>query len=108
MTKPSAFVGVEGNQTAVSFPPRPQSRTLSEAIPLYFVARNNSGFWIAREATGRIGGIFLFQGSALRFAKTTSAPGGCATMFLPQRLELDVANRGSKIAAWLSAMAGRL
>jgi hypothetical protein len=108
MTKPSAFIGVGRRQTNASFPPRPHSQMLSETIPLYFVARNNSGFWIVREAAGRIGGIFLFQVSALRFVRKTSAPGGCATMPLRQRLELDVPNRGSKIAAWLSAMAERL
>jgi hypothetical protein len=107
-TKPSAFSGAKRCQIAASFPLRPHPQTLSETIPLYFVARNNSEFWIAREAAGRIGGIFLFRGSASRFAKKSSAPGGCATMFLPQRLKLDVPNRGSKIAAWLSAMADRL
>lgn len=91
-----------------SFPQRPHPQTLSETIPLYFIARNKNGLWIAREAEGRIGGIFLLQRSALRFAKKTSAPGGCATMFLAQRLELDVPNRGAKVAAWLDAMVDRL
>jgi len=90
-----------------SFPRRPNPQLLSESIPLYFIARNKNGFWIAREAEGRTGGIFLFQRSALRFAKKTSAPIGCATMFLPQRLELDVGNRGAKIAAWLDALVGK-
>lgn len=91
-----------------SFPQRPNPQTLSETIPLYFITRNKNGFWIAREAEGRTGGIFLLQRSALRFAKKASAPGGCATMFLPQRLELDVPNRGPKITAWLSALIERL
>jgi hypothetical protein len=108
MMKPSAFLGAGRRQATASFPPRPHSQMLSETIPLYFVARNISGFWIAREAAGRIGGIFLFQGSALRFARKISAPGGCATMLLRQRLELDVPNRGSKITAWLNAMVDRL
>jgi len=92
----------------LSFPQRPNPKMLSESIPLYFIARNRNGFWIAREAEGRTGGIFIFQRSALRFAKRASAPFGCATMFLPQRLELDVANRGAKITAWLNALIGKL
>ena len=92
----------------LSFPQRPNPKMLSESIPLYFIARNKNGFWIAREAEGRTGGIFIFQRSALRFAKKASAPFGCATMFLPQRLELDVANRGTKITAWLNALVGKL
>jgi len=91
-----------------SFPQRPNPQTLSETIPLYFITRNKNGFWIAREAEGRIGGMFVLQRSALRFAKKISAPIGCATMFLPQRLELDIVNRGSKIAAWLNAAVGKL
>lgn len=91
-----------------SFPQRPNLQILSETIPLYFIARSKNGFWIAREAEGRTGGIFLFQRSALRFAKRTCAPGGCATMFLSQRLELDVPNHGPKITAWLSDLVGWL
>jgi len=91
-----------------SFPQRPNPQALSETIPLYFIARNKSGFWIAREAEGRTGGIFLFQSFALRFAKKTAAPGGCATMFLPQCFELDVPNRGWRITARLSDLIGRL
>jgi len=85
------------------FPGRPDSRVLSESIPLFFVGRNKSGLWVVREADGRTGGIFLFKRSALRFAKKKSAPVGCATMFLTERLELDVANRGSPLVAWLDA-----
>ena len=91
-----------------SFPHRPNPQTLSETIPLYFIARNKNGFWIAREAEGRTGGIFIFQWSALRFAKKFAAPVGCATMFLPQHLELDGVNRGPKITAWLNALIGEL
>ena len=90
------------------FPNRPNARTLSESIPLFFIARNHDGFWVAREAEGRIGGIFVSRRSALRFAETNSAAAGCATMVLPQRLELDIPNRGAKITAWLSALVGKL
>jgi hypothetical protein len=83
------------------FPRRPQSRFLSESIPLFFVARNKQGLWVAREAEGRVGGLFLSKSSALRFARKHSAGAGCATMFLTERFELDVENRGSRPIAWL-------
>jgi len=88
---------------AAKFPRRPDSGILSESIPLFFIGRNKSGFWIAREAEGRTGGIFLFRRSALGFAKTNSAPTGCATMLLAERFELDVENRGNPFVAWLDA-----
>lgn len=84
-----------------AFPRRPDLSVLSEAIPLFFIARNHHWLWVAREAEGRSGGIFLFRNSALRFAKRRSAGAGCATMFLSERLELDVDNIGSRLAAWL-------
>jgi hypothetical protein len=31
---------------------------LSESIPAFFIGRNQEGFWVARDARGRIGGIF--------------------------------------------------
>jgi hypothetical protein len=39
----------------------------------------------------------------LGFAKTNSAPTGCATMLLAERFELDVENRGNPFVAWLDA-----
>jgi hypothetical protein len=83
------------------FPRRPQSRFLSESIPLFFVARNRHGLWVAREAEGRVGGMFLFKSSALRFAKRHSAGAGCATMFLTERFELDVENQGPRLITWV-------
>jgi hypothetical protein len=62
---------VKGNQPArrpkpavplgmtAKFPRRPDSGVLSESIPLFFIARNRAGLWVAREAKGRTGGIFL-------------------------------------------------
>jgi len=81
------------------FPRRPDARVLSEAIPLFFIGRNQNRLWVAREAEGRKGGVFLFKGSALRFAARHSAPAGCATVYLGERLDLDVANEGGWLAA---------
>lgn len=86
------------------FPRRPDSRVLSESIPLFFIGRNRNGLWVAREAEGRAGGIFLFKNSALRFAKRHGASVGCATMFLADRFELDVENQGNPFVAWLDAV----
>jgi hypothetical protein len=74
-------------------PPRPDPGIISEAIPLFFIGRNEDGFWVAREADGRIGGIFLRKQAALRFANRSAQPEGCATMFLSKRFELDVENK---------------
>jgi hypothetical protein len=86
------------------FPRRPQSDVLSESITLFFIARNGVGLWIAREAEGRTGGIFLFKKSALRFAEENSSASGCATMLLAERLELDVENRGNRLIGWIGGV----
>ena len=82
---------------------RPDPSIISEAIPLFFIGRNKDGFWVAREADGRIGGIFLRKQSAVRFANRSAQPKGCATMFLSERFELDVENKGNPLVAHLAA-----
>jgi hypothetical protein len=84
-------------------PQRPDPSILSEAIPLFFIGRNRDGFWIARDADGRVGGIFLRKQSALQFAKRNTQPAGCATMFLSERFELDIENKGNPLIAHLGA-----
>jgi hypothetical protein len=91
-----------------TLPDRPDAGVLNRVIPLYFIGRNRNGFWLAREARGRIGGMFLLRRSALRFAQETSAPDGCATMFLAKPFELDTWNYGNPIAGWLDAALGML
>lgn len=90
--------------TSGKFPRRPESDVLSNSIPLFFIARNKVCLWIARDEEGRRGGVFLFKKSALRFAKKNSGTSGCATMFLAERLELDVENRGNRLIAWIGAL----
>src|SRR3984893_12439484 len=68
---------------------------VNEAIPAFFVGRNKEGFWVARDAKGRIGGIFLLENSALSFARRNSRPAGCATIFPFERFELDLENKGN-------------
>src|SRR3984893_11041357 len=77
---------------------------VNEAIPAFFVGRNKEGFWVARDAKGRIGGIFLLENSALSFARRNSRPAGCATIFPFERFELDLENKGNPLAAQLGSL----
>ena len=97
--KPAVPVGM-----TAKFPCRSDSGVLSESIPLFFIARNRAGLWVAREAEGHTGGIFLFKRSAVRFVKKSSGPRGCATMFRAEHFELDVENRGNQLIGWIGAV----
>ena len=84
-------------------PHRPDAATLCETIPLFYVGRNRFGFWVAREAEGKVGGLFLRKRSALRFAGEFSERQGRATMFLSEPFELDIENQGGRLTALLAA-----
>jgi hypothetical protein len=75
----------------------------SAYLPLFFVARNGIGFWVARDAERRTGGIVLFRKSVLRLTEKNCGTSGCATMVLADRMELDIANRGNRAIGWLAA-----
>jgi hypothetical protein len=92
-------------QTGQQLPTRPDDTVLSDAIPLFFIGRNHNGFWVARESTGRCGGLFLLRRSAARFARRNGLSGGGATMLVDHPIELDLANRGSKLAELMAALA---
>jgi hypothetical protein len=79
-------------------PTRPDDTVLSNSIPLFFIGRNQNGFWVAREAAGRCGGLFLFRRSADRFARRNGLAGGGATMLVEHSIELDLPNQGSRFA----------
>src|SRR5271154_5774202 len=64
------------------FPRRPDPDVLSDSIPLFFIGRNGHGFWVARDAEGRYGGLFLRKRSAASFASMRSEKAGYATMVL--------------------------
>jgi len=72
--------------------------TISDVIPAFFVGRNHDGLWVAREAKGAIGGMFLFKDSATSFARRHAGSIGSATIFPPERFELDLANSGNPLA----------
>jgi hypothetical protein len=70
---------------------------LSASIPAFFIGRNKAGLWVAREARGRVGGLFLFKSSAVDFANRESAPTRCALVFPAETFELDIENRGNPL-----------
>ncbi len=72
---------------------------VSAAIPAFFIGRNRAGLWVAREAKGPAGGLFLFKSSAIDFANRRSAPERCALVFPAETFELDVENRGNPLVA---------
>ena len=72
---------------------------ISASIPAFFIGRNKAGLWVAREAHGRVGGLFLFKSSAIDFANRQCAPARCALVFPDEIFELDVENRGNPLVA---------
>jgi len=74
---------------------------LNASIPAFFIGRDRDGFWLARDARGQAGGIFLLESSALAFARRHSWPSGCATIFPSEPFELDVENRGNPSIPYL-------
>ena len=87
---------------------RPDASILNEAIPVFFIGRNADGLWVARNADGSSGGIFLFKASAVRFAKRAPLPIPPVTIVVPERFELDVENRGNRHAGQLTALSRKL
>lgn len=77
---------------------------VSDAIPAFFIGRDSNGFWVAREAKGRIGGLFLLKSSALAFAHEGSGPAGGATIYPAEHFELDLENSGNPFAAHLAPL----
>jgi hypothetical protein len=77
---------------------------VSASIPAFFVGRNRDGFWLARDAKGENGGIFLFRSSAIAFARRVSGQAGCAMIFPSERFELDVENQGNRLVDYLKPL----
>jgi hypothetical protein len=74
---------------------------LNASIPAFFIGRDKDGFWLARDAKGRVGGLFLLESSALAFARRHAWPSGCATVLSSEVLELDVENQGNPLIDYL-------
>ena len=99
----SIFPGDELPTVTAQFQPLDPG-IVNEAIPAFFIGRNKEGFWVARDAKGQIGGIFLLENSALSFAKRNSWPAGCATIFPSERFELDLENKGNPVVTLLGPL----
>jgi hypothetical protein len=78
---------------------------VNDTIPAFFIGRNKDGFWVARDAKGKSGGIFLTENSALAFARNNSEPAGCVTIFPSERFELDLENKGNPLVPWIAPFA---
>ena len=81
---------------------------VSASIPAFFIGRNKAGFWVAREAQGLTGGIFLFKSSAVDFAREESEPSRCALVFPSETVELDIENRGNPLIGQLARWADQV
>jgi hypothetical protein len=77
---------------------------INDSIPAFFIGRNLDGLWVAREARGRIGGLFMLKSSEVSFAREQSGPSGCATIFPTERFELDLRNEGNLLASYLAPL----
>ena len=94
--------GEPDSVTAPFQPPDPA--VLNASIPAFFIGRNKDGFWLARDVQGKAGGIFLLESSALAFARRSSWPSGCATIFPTERFELDVVNQGNPLIVYVGPL----
>ena len=81
---------------------------IDASIPTFFVGRDPDGFWLARDAGGENGGLFLLKGSALAFARRASRPLGCAIVLLSEQFELDLENQGNPFIEYLRLLLRRL
>ena len=81
-----------------------ESNVISGSIPAFFIGRNTSGLWVAREAKGKIGGLFVLRRSAIAFAHEHVRAASCATIFPAERFELDLENKGNPLASYLAPM----
>ncbi len=79
-------------------PTRPDRSIVNEAIRIFAIGRNRSGFWVAQDCDSSAAGLFLSKAGAVRFARRTSGANGCALMFVANGLELD--SRTSMARAW--------
>jgi len=75
---------------------------VSRTIPAFLIDRNMEGFWVARDAQGQIGGIFLLETSTASFAKGNSRR--CATPLLPEGFKPDFVSRANPMARPLTSL----
>lgn len=73
---------------------------VSAALPAFFIGRNRAGLWLAREAKGRAGGLFLFKSSAIDFANRQRAPARCALVFPSETSSSMSRTRAMRWSRW--------
>ena len=94
---------VQTGTPGVQFEPL-DPNVVSESISAFFIGRNADGLWVAREAKGRIGGLFILKRSAVSFAHEQSGAPGCVTIFPTEQIELDLENQGNLLAGYLAPL----
>jgi hypothetical protein len=105
LTYPNVGESQAPKRSALPTPFQPlDPNVLDASIPVFFIGQNSDGFWLARDVRGENGGIFLFKSSALAFARKVSGRAGCATVFSPERFELDLENQGNPLIGHLKAL----
>ena len=77
---------------------------VNDSIPAFFIGRNADGLWVAREAKGRIGGLFILKRTAVSFAHEQGGAAVCATIFPSVQIELDLENEGNPLASYLGPL----
>jgi len=58
--------------------------------PLFLVGRDSHGHWVARDQSGRRGGLFVDRTEALKFAMFENGNRPQAVVMVPGVLELDM------------------
>jgi len=101
--RPRGRTDVQPALAAAQFDPL-DANVVSDSIPAFFIGRNANGLWVAREAKGRIGGLFILKRSAVSFAHEHGEAAGCATIFPSQQIELDLENGGNALASHLAPL----
>lgn len=59
-------------------------------FPLFLVGKDSHGHWVARDQSGRRGGLFVDRAEALKFAMFENGNRPQAVIMVPGVLELDM------------------
>jgi hypothetical protein len=71
--------------------------------PVLFIGRNRRGLWIVRDQAGLLGGLFVSQSEAVRFALNENGHRPQAIVMVPGPLELDMGVLGKPAANDIAA-----
>jgi hypothetical protein len=65
-------------------------------FPLFLVGKDSHGHWVARDQSGRCGGLFVDRAEALKFAMFENGNRPQAVIMVPGVLELDMSAPGTR------------